>query len=108
MDLLGTAPGSDKSNSSLQIGIADETDPLRTVMVWGPVGVEAYLAQLYPESVSLFLDSMDPLAARQEADQFGTTLERHGIEVIRARDIIARLLSPSSETRQSIITQLLT
>ena len=75
-----------------QIGIYDETDRLRTVVTWGPVGAEAVLAQLFPPEISLFHDNMDVLKARRETLAFASALESKGVTVIRARNSLAQLL----------------
>lgn len=53
----------------------EETEHLGTLVMWGPAGVEAVLAQLLPEKQSCFLEQFDVLKARKEFEQ---TLELIG------------------------------
>lgn len=46
--------------------LVSETDPLRSVGMFGPMGLEVVLAKTLPEEVSLFFDDMDTLGARRE------------------------------------------
>lgn len=75
--------------SSPEIGIFDENDRLTRAVLWGSVGAEAVLAQIYPKDISLFYDQMDVVGARQESEKFVKELEAQGIEVNLARDILA-------------------
>lgn len=92
----------------MQIGIFDENDPLKTAVTWGPVGAEAVLSQFYPPSISLFLDDMDVLKAREEALSYSQKLNSYGVSTFFARDILAEILKPVSisfETVFSILTK---
>ena len=75
-----------------EIGIYNETHPLRSVMLWGPVGAEAVLAEVHPQNISLFYDKMQVPKARKEAHEFTTTLQSKGVDVVLARDELAHLL----------------
>src|SRR3989344_3274131 len=77
-----------------KFGIYDENDTLKSAVTWGPVGIEAVLAQFYPPEISLFLDDMDVLKARQEALSYSELLNKQGIKTFFARDIIADTLIP--------------
>lgn len=88
------------------VGIYEETDPLKTAAVWGTVGTEAVLAQLYPPDQSLFFDRMDVPQARVESSEFVTRLEGHGVNVIQVRDQLARLLPPLAVPREEMIHRL--
>ncbi len=90
----------------LQIGITDESEPLRTASVWGAIGVEAVIAQCYPNQISLFYQSFDVIAARQEGLEFAATLESHGVRVLMARDILAETLKPKTFKKTSVIGEL--
>lgn len=46
--------------------LTSETDPLRSVGLFGPVGLEVVLAKTIPSRVSLFFEDMDVLQARTE------------------------------------------
>ena len=76
-----------------KIGVYDETHTLKTAAVWGPLGAEALLAQLYPPEISLFLDNMNVVKAREEALSYVETLRSFGIEIFIARDILAQNIS---------------
>jgi len=87
----------------LRFGIAEETDKLKTVAVWGNVGAEASLAQLFPPEISLFYDHMDVPEARRECVSFITTLRNnYGIETIEVRDELAKTITPKKYSRQQI------
>ncbi len=73
--------------------ILDETHPLEQVMVWGEPGVEALLGQLLPKHKSLFRNYYQVPAARQEFRHMQALMEGHGINVMRAKDAVVRLLA---------------
>ena len=95
-----------------RIGIFDETDRLRKTVLYGPPGAEAYLAQLYPKRKSLFFDDMDVSKARDEYEVFQRTLEILGIDIISARDTLAKYINPQAvfedriPTRDELLTAL--
>lgn len=86
-----------------QIGIYDENDRLRAATLWGAIGAEAVLTQLYPPEISLFLENMDVVRARAESRNFITTLEQHGVKVYLARDVLANKLRPVSIDKKTVI-----
>ncbi len=85
-----STPGVDLFNRPF--GIFDESHLLKSAVVWGPVGAEAVLAQLFPEEKSLFFKEFDVPAARQEGINYQETLRSWGVEVISARDHLAKIL----------------
>lgn len=93
--------------NSVQIGIFDEAHPLQTVATWGAVGAEAVLTQCYPEEISLFHQSFDTLAARQEGLSYASTLQSHGINVLMIRDLLASALTPESLRKSEIISAMI-
>lgn len=93
--------------NSVHIGISDEADPLRTVAVWGAVGAEAVLAQCYPVDISLFHQSFDTLAARQEGLNYASTLQDHGVKVLMMRDLLAGALTPTPLRKSDIISAMI-
>jgi arginine deiminase len=92
-----------------KIGIYDETDRLKTAVLWGPVGVEAVLTQLYPSNISLFSGPMNVKIARKEALAFAKTLKNKGVKVILARDAIAHSINPSKKqlSKENLIKDIL-
>lgn len=78
-------------------GIYGETDRLRKAVTWGPAGIAAGLTRFLPESISLFLESMDVMEARRQYEEFERTLVQNGVEVIRMRDEMADVLGKSRE-----------
>lgn len=92
------------SDALLQIRISDEAQPLKTASVWGPIGAEAVLAQCYPEEISLFYQTFDVIAARNEGLEYANTLQNHGITVLMARDVLADTLKPKPVGKQEIIS----
>lgn len=91
----------------MQIGIFDENDPLKTAVTWGPVGAEAVLSQFYPPHISLFLDDMDVIKARNEALSYAATLNAYGVKTFFARDILAENLKPISLSFDAILSILI-
>lgn len=89
---------------SIQIGIFDEAEQLKTAATWGPIGAEAVLAQCYPESISLFYQSFNVLAARQEGLNYAATLQNHGIQIIMVRDLLAESIKPAPLKKTEIIS----
>lgn len=87
----------------MQIGIYNETDPLETAVTWGPVGAEGFLAQFYPPEISLFLDDMNVVKARDEAMFFSETLNKFNIHTYFARDILADTLEPTSISFDTVL-----
>lgn len=77
-----------------EVGIYDETDKLRKAAIWGEVGAEIVLTQLYPPHISLFHGEMDIPKAREEVNNFAETLMRSGIKVVQIRDSLAEILNP--------------
>ena len=94
--------------SNMQLGIYNETHPLKSAVVWGPLGAEALLAQFYPPEISLFLDNMNVIKAREEALSYIDSLKSFGVEIHIARDILAeniQLPSVSFNTALSALIQ---
>ncbi len=95
-------------NTPLKIGIYEETDKLKTVAIWGPVGAEACLTQLFPEEISLFLSHMDVREARRECESFSSTLRQSfGVKVIEVRDELAQTITPGNLKKEQIQKELL-
>ncbi len=88
-------------------GVFDENSPLRTAAIWGPVGSEAVLAQLFPSNVSLFHDKMNVVVARHEAINFAKTLGTHGVDLIIVRDLLASLLKPRNLKKSDVLDSLI-
>lgn len=76
------------------VGIYDETDKLQKGSIWGEVGAEIVLTQLYPPHISLFHGEMDIPKARKEVNNFAETLMRSGVKVVQIRDRLAEILNP--------------
>lgn len=77
-----------------KIGIYDETDRLREAAIWGEVGAEVVLTQLYPPHISLFNGEMDISKAREEVKHFTEALTQSGVKILQIRDRLAEILSP--------------
>lgn len=90
-----------------EVGIFNETDRLRSATIWGPVGAEAVLAQLYPEEVSLFYAEMDVVKARKETDAYAEILRQHGVHVISARDVLAHEQPDQPLHKDEILAELI-
>ena len=88
----------------MSVGIYNETDRLRSAAVWGPVGAEAILAQMYPRHISLFYAGMNVPVARKEALEFFATLAKNGVRVVAVRDVLADILeSPKKPLKREVI-----
>lgn len=77
-----------------EVGIYDEVHTLKKAAVWGEVGAEIVLTQLYPPRISLFHGEMDIPQARKEVNNFTKTLIESGIKVVQIRDRLAEILNP--------------
>lgn len=77
-----------------KIGIYDETDKLQKAAIWGDVGAETVLTQLYPPQISLFQGEMNVPRVREEVDNFTKTLAECSVDIIPIRDHLASTLSP--------------
>ncbi len=66
--------------------------PLEQVMVWGEPGVESLLGQLLPKHKSLFRNYYEVPRARSEFQHMQVLLEGQGIQVVRAKDAVVRML----------------
>lgn len=71
------------------LGVYEETAPLKEIVIWGEPGCETVLGQLLPEDVSLFWKSFDVPRARAEFRSMQQIIEVNGAKVIRMKDIIA-------------------
>lgn len=76
--------------------IIDETNRLKESALYGDIGIEAILAQLYPPEVSLFLDHMNVIEARKEASFLIRALEKYGVKVTQIRPLIADKIKRTS------------
>jgi len=95
------------NNPSIKVGIFEESHRLKAASVWGPVGAEAVLAQALPESISLFYESFDVLAARAEGLRYAATLEEYGVNIIPVRDTLASTLTPTGfQSKSDLVAQL--
>lgn len=74
------------------LGVYSETDPLKRVALWGPIGAEAVLAQMYPLQTSLFFSNMHVPTARNEAAKFADLLSTQGIESFLVRDELGKTI----------------
>lgn len=89
-----------------KVGIFNETDPLKSAALWGPVGAEALLAQLYPPTTSLFFADFNVLKARKEALAFAKTLNKFGVKTFFVRDEVAKNLKPIKMSAGELIEKL--
>ncbi len=93
--------------NSIHIGIFDEAEPLKAAATWGAIGAEAVLTQCYPEEISLFHQSFDTLAARQEGLNYAATLQSHGIQVLMIRDLLADTLRPKPMKKSDVVSTMI-
>ncbi len=76
------------------IGVYHETDPLKKVALWGGLGPETVLTQLFPETDSLFYETFDVQAARGEYRRMTDFLTSNNVETVLVQDLLANLLTP--------------
>lgn len=99
-------PKAPELHKKQDIGIYNETDRLKSVTVWGPVGAEAVLAQLYPKDQSCFYEDMNVPGAREEAIKFADTLREKDVIVTSVRDTFAGMLTlPQQPLQKEAIVQ---
>lgn len=98
--------GKNMIETKIRTGIHQETDPLKTVVIYGPPSVEALLAQFYPTEISLFTGQMDVMKARSEVRSFIGVLEQNGVEVIQAKDFFATDCQTQILRRKQILDEL--
>jgi len=72
-----------------KLGVYEESDPLKRVLMWGPPGPEAVIAQVLPEKISCFLQSFDVTAAIGEYLRAESLLRDSGVEVISVKKLLA-------------------
>lgn len=89
------------------IGIYDENHRLIKAAIWGPVGAESVLTQLFPREVSLFLDQMDVVKARGEAIRFADILKSYDVDVFIVRDELAKLIPKKPLRKKEIRDKLI-
>jgi arginine deiminase len=107
LSLNGNNPDiSPSEKKSIELGIYNETDRLTHATIWGPLGTEAFLAQFYPLDQSLFLDDMNVVDARKEAEGFSDYLQGKGVTIVHARDVLAGMLPPIKMSSNDIYRQL--
>lgn len=90
-----------------KIGIYSETHKLKTVAIWGELGAEASLAQLYPPDKSLFFGDMDVVKAGEEAKSFSRVLKNKGVTVYKVRDELAKILPDTKLKKNEVVNALL-
>lgn len=73
-----------------ELGIFEETAPLKKVIMWGTPGTEAVLGQLLPKKTSCFESGFKVLEAREEFKIAKDLLQNDGVEVILMKDLLAQ------------------
>jgi len=81
----------------MQIGIYDETDPLKTVAYWPP-GLETLVAQTLPTEESLFFDKFDVQEAANEHENLIKLLNSLGVKTINLKDQYTKTLQETGCT----------
>lgn len=86
--------------------VADEVAPLRAVGLFGPPGIESYLAQFWPEEESLFLRKFNVREAQSEFDGLAAILEGMGIEVVNLRAAFAQIQNGRPMSAEKLVKAL--
>lgn len=93
-------------NKAAQIGIYSETDPLRSVALFGLPSIEVLMSQFYPEEISLTLGVMDIIKARKETKQFIKALEDNNVNVHTVKDYLVKSSPETKKTKAQILKSL--
>lgn len=80
----------ERVNKSVEMGVFEETAPLRNVMMWGKPGTEAVLGQLLPRRISCFESNFRVLEARSEFSTAVDILQGQGVEILFVKDLLAQ------------------
>ena len=80
-------------NKASRLGVFEETDSLKKVLMWGEPGSESILGQLLPKKISCFQTQFDVIAARDEFRYAKSLIENEGIEVISVKDLLAKMIN---------------
>lgn len=81
-----------KEELTPQLGVYEETDPLRKVMMWGAPGAETILGQLLPIRVSRFEEAFNVIKARVELEAAASLLGTSGVEIYYVKDHWAEMI----------------
>lgn len=96
----------DSDDRRPSVNIFNETDKLVSAAMWGPMGTEALLAQVYPPSTSLFFSDFNVHKARVEALAFAKTLNKFGCRTFFVRDEVAQNLKPVKMSADELTAKL--
>lgn len=75
------------------LGVFEETEVLKKVLMWGAPGTETVLGQLLPVEVSCFQRLFNLPKARVEFEKVEATLRAQGVEVIIVKDLLAKMIA---------------
>lgn len=86
-----------------KFSVDNEVGTLKKVALFGPPGIESYLAQFWPKEKSLFFDSFDVEKCQEEFSDLVKILESLQVEVVDLKMAYALTLSePNLSARQLI------
>lgn len=77
-----------EKEKTFPLHVYSETDPLRTVALWGPPGPEVVLAQLLPPEENLFYSRFNVQGAREEYTRLLKFLREKGVNVVIVQDLL--------------------
>lgn len=87
--------------------LKNEVGHLKKAAMFGPPGIESYLAQFYDPETSLFYDSFDVLAGQKEFMELADLLDSLGIEVYDLKSAYAATLHDSELSPEELISKLI-
>ena len=74
------------------LGVYEESAPLKKVLMWGKPGAETILGQLLPKKISCFEEEFNVPEARREFGEATAILKAEGIEIIQVKDLFAEMV----------------
>ena len=95
--------GNGNSEGAKKFYVADEVAPLRVAGIFGPPGIEAYLAQGLPKKDSLYLGPFNVAEARKEFASLDSALSQQGVEVLNLRALFGMSLDEPDITAEELL-----
>jgi len=86
--------------------VQEEVGELKTVGLFGPPGIESYLAQFWPDKESLFFGSFNVEKAQQEFKGLVEILESLQVEVLDLKKVYASTLSEPELSAENLLKKL--
>tara|TARA_Y100000310_G_scaffold204590_1_gene204830 strand:+ start:1439 stop:2539 length:1101 start_codon:yes stop_codon:yes gene_type:complete len=88
------------------MNVTNEVGTLKEVGLFGPPGIETYLAQFYPPEISHFFESFDICAGHQEFLGFQSLLSELGITILDLKGAYALKLESPTLSSEELVDKL--